>query len=118
MSDKQYEDYLTYLTTAPNIQDVKKPKKKEFGEDCVHPTVKPVKLMEWLVKLLSNEGDVVLDIFVGSGTTGCAAVKLNRNFIGIDMSKDYCEYTEKRIGKVLAEGKQNTDVLVVDSSKE
>jgi DNA modification methylase len=66
MSQKQYQDYLEYLTTAPNVCDVKKPKKKEFGEDCIHPTVKPVKLMEWLVKLLSNEGDTVLDIFVGS----------------------------------------------------
>lgn len=89
MSDKQYDDYLQYLTTAPNIQDVKKPKKKEFGEDNKHPTIKPVKLMEWLIKLTTNEGDTVLDCFAGSGTTLAAASNLNRIAIGIEMNKEY-----------------------------
>lgn len=96
MNEKQYEDYLEYLTTAPNIQDVKKPNKKEFGAENKHPTIKPVKLMEWLVKLLTNEGDVVLDTFMGSGTTGVAAQNLNRKFIGIDKSEEFVETAKRR----------------------
>ena len=96
MTQKQYDDYLEYLTTAPNIQDVKKPKKSEFGEDNKHPTIKPVKLMEWLVKLLSNEHDVVLDCFMGSGTTGVACKNLNRKFIGIDKSEEFVEVARSR----------------------
>lgn len=102
MEDEQYNDYLEYLTTAPNIQDVKKPKKKEFGEDNIHPTIKPEKIMEWLVKLLSNEGDIVLDLFNGSGTTGVAAVRLGRNYIGIEMNKEYCDASERRINNVIS----------------
>lgn len=97
MSEQQYKDYLEYLTQAPNIQDVKKPNKKEFGDDNRHPTIKPVKLMEWLVRLLSKEGDFVLDPFMGSGTTGVACKNLNRKFIGIEMNADYCEFAKKRI---------------------
>jgi site-specific DNA-methyltransferase (adenine-specific) len=100
MTEEQYEDYLNYLTDAPNIQDVKKPKKGEFGEYNTHPTIKPVKLMEWLVKLMTNPGDTVLDPFNGSGTTGVAAVGQGRNYIGIEMSAEYCEIAKKRIGEV------------------
>lgn len=102
MSEKQYNDYIQYLTTAPNIQDVKKPKKSEFGEENKHPTIKPVKLMEWLVKLLTNEGDTVCDIFSGSFTTGVACQNLNRNFIGIELSKEYCELGKKRLNDTRA----------------
>ena len=97
MSQKQYDDYLIYLTTAPNIQDVKKPNKKEFGENNKHPTIKPEKLMEWLIKLLTKEGDTVLDCFMGSGTTGVAAKRLGRDFIGIEKSSEYCAAAKKRI---------------------
>lgn len=89
MTQKQYDDYLIYLTTAPNIQDVKKPNKKEFGEDNKHPTIKPIKLMEWLIKLTTNEGDTVLDPFTGSGTTLAACENLGRNGIGCEMSLEY-----------------------------
>jgi DNA modification methylase len=100
MSEEQYKDYLEYLTNPVNVQDVKKPNSKVEAPGSTHPCLKPEKLMEWLVKLLSKEGDHVMDIFCGSGTTGAAAVKLNRNFIGIDKSKEYCEYTEKRLNNV------------------
>ena len=49
----------------------------------IHPTQKPVALMEYLIKTYSNEGETVLDNCMGSGTTGVAAVKCNRKFIGI-----------------------------------
>jgi DNA modification methylase len=98
MNDKQYADYMLYLTNAVNIQDVKKPNKKEFGIENKHPTIKPEKLMEWLIKLLSNEGDTVLDCFNGSGTTGVAATRLERRYVGIEMNPDYAKATETRIG--------------------
>jgi len=62
-----------------------------------HPTVKPVHLMAWLVRLVSKEGDTVLDPFMGSGTTGVACVNLNRNFIGIELDPEYFKIAEKRI---------------------
>ena len=97
MSDKQYEDYLLYLTYPTDIQDVKKPKKTEFGEYNTHPTIKPVKLMEWLVKLMSNEGDLVLDPFSGSGTTAVACKNQGRNFIGCEMNPEYIEIAKRRL---------------------
>jgi DNA modification methylase len=96
MSEKQYNDYLQYLTTAPNIQDVKKPNKKEFGEENKHPTIKPVKLMEWLIKLTTNEGDIVLDPFTGSGTTLVAASNLKRIAVGIEMQPEYIATIKNR----------------------
>lgn len=62
-----------------------------------HPTVKPVALMEYLVKLVSREGAVVLDPFCGSGTTGVACVNLGRNFIGIERDPAYFELMKTRI---------------------
>jgi DNA modification methylase len=62
-----------------------------------HPTVKPIALMEYLVKMVSREGQVVLDPFMGSGTTGMACKKLNRDFIGIEMMPEYMEIAKCRI---------------------
>lgn len=61
-----------------------------------HPTVKPVDLMEYLVKLVSREGAIVLDPFAGSGTTGLACINLKRNCIGIEKEEKYCEIIKKR----------------------
>jgi site-specific DNA-methyltransferase (adenine-specific) len=70
----------------------------EFGlDDNFHPTQKPVDLMEYLIRTYSNEGDTVLDNCMGSGTTGVAAKKTNRNFIGMELDSKYFEYAEKRI---------------------
>lgn len=63
----------------------------------VHPTQKPVALMEYLIKTYTNEGETVLDFTMGSGTTGVACKNLNRNFIGIELDKDYFEIAKKRI---------------------
>ena len=65
----------------------------------MHPTQKPVALLEWLVKTYTNEGDTVLDFTMGSGTTGVACKKLNRDFIGIELDKSYFEIAEKRINE-------------------
>jgi len=70
-----------------------------FGMDkrVGHPTQKPVALMEYLIKTYTNEGETVLDFTMGSGTTGVACKNLNRNFIGIELDKDYYEIAKKRI---------------------
>lgn len=63
----------------------------------VHPTQKPVPLMEYLIRTYSNEGDTVLDNCMGSGTTGVAAVNTGRNFIGIERDPGYCQTALWRI---------------------
>ena len=62
-----------------------------------HPTVKPIKLMEYLIKLVSRNGATVLDPFTGSGTTGIACIKLNRKFIGIEKEEEYVKIAKARI---------------------
>jgi DNA modification methylase len=74
---------------------------KKFGK---HPTQKPVKLMEHFVSLLSNPGEVVLDPFMGSGSTGVAAMNLDRKFIGIELDGDYYDLANRRF-ESLAGGK-------------
>lgn len=63
----------------------------------VHPTQKPVPLMEYLIKTYTNEGDRVLDFTMGSGSTGVACKNLNRDFIGIEKDPTYFEIAKKRI---------------------
>ena len=65
----------------------------------LHPTQKPVALMEYLIKTYTNEGETVLDFTMGSGTTGVACKLLNRNFIGIENDKKYFKIAENRIKK-------------------
>ena len=63
----------------------------------VHNTMKPIELIENFVRVASEEGDIVLDTFMGSGTTGVACMNTNRNFIGIELDKDYYELANERI---------------------
>lgn len=63
----------------------------------VHPSVKPIQLMSYLITLGSREGDIVLDPFAGSGTTCIAAKIISRNYIGIELSEEYCDIAEKRL---------------------
>jgi site-specific DNA-methyltransferase (adenine-specific) len=65
----------------------------------VHPTQKPVALMEYLIKTYTNEGDTVLDFTMGSGTTGVACKNLNRNFIGIELDEGYFNIAKQRIAE-------------------
>ena len=67
----------------------------------VHPTQKPVALLEYLIKTYTNEGETVLDFTMGSGSTGVAAKNLNRNFIGIELDPDYFKIAKKRINENL-----------------
>jgi site-specific DNA-methyltransferase (adenine-specific) len=62
-----------------------------------HPTVKPIALMEYLIKMVTPKGGIVLDPFAGSGTTGVACHNLKRNFILIEKEPDYCKIAEERL---------------------
>lgn len=67
------------------------------GKKRVHPTQKPVELMEELIKIHSNENDIVLDPFMGSGSTGVAALNLGRKFIGIELDDKYFDIAKSRL---------------------
>ncbi|MGZ9413839.1 DNA-methyltransferase [Mycoplasma sp. 480] len=69
-------------------------------EKVDHPTQKSLKLMEEIIKIHTNEGDLILDPFMGSGTTGVAALKLKRNFIGIEKDEKYFKIAKERIEKI------------------
>ena len=98
---REYEDlrreykYLRYTFNNPGkVSSVWQfPPAKPNG----HPTPKPEPLLERIIKSTSNEGDMVLDPFMGSGTTGAVCQRLKRNFIGIDNNKKYHDYAQKRI---------------------
>lgn len=70
--------------------------RKETKSKCGHSGF-PLELPETCILLSSNEGDTVLDMFIGSGTTAAACINTNRKYIGFELSKDYCEIAEKRI---------------------
>ena len=65
--------------------------------NVLHPTQKPVALMEWCVAKYTSPGDTILDPFMGSGTTGVAALRTGRKFIGIELDPDYFKIAEERI---------------------
>jgi site-specific DNA-methyltransferase (adenine-specific) len=69
-----------------------------FKKKNNHPTVKPIKLMEYLIKMVTPKGGVVLDCFMGSGSTGIAAKNLGFDFIGIEKEEEYMEIAKQRIG--------------------
>ena len=82
----------THINYPRTIQKIAVDMKAKY-----HPTQKPVALMEYLIKTYTNEGETVLDFTMGSGTTGVACKNLNRNFIGIELDKEYFEIAKKRI---------------------
>ena len=65
-----------------------------------HPTQKPIKLLRHLINIASNEGDVILDPFMGVGSTGVAALEMNRKFIGIEIEKEYFDAAERRLQQI------------------
>jgi len=89
------EEFKEWVVARWNIAPERK--MKEFG----HPAMFPEKLAERVIKLFSFVGDVVLDPFNGVGTTTTVAQKLGRKFVGIDISKEYCEIAQKRLKSTL-----------------
>lgn len=69
----------------------------KIRKGSVHPTQKPVPLIEYLIKTYTNENELVLDFTMGSGTTGVACKNLNRNFIGIELDEKYFNIAKERI---------------------
>lgn len=66
-------------------------------KECYHPTQKPVELIRWLIRTYTNEGDLVLDNCMGSGTTAIACIKEKRHFIGYEITKEYFDIAQERI---------------------
>jgi len=83
-----------------NIMFCKKPTKEEKGIDNKHLTVKPIKLIKHLINIFCPEGHIVLDPFLGSGTTAVAALATNRKIIGFEINKEYFKTIEKRISGI------------------
>lgn len=79
---------------------------KYYGK---HPTQKPLALLERIISASTQQGELILDPFMGSGTTGVAAIKLNRRFVGIDIEQPYVELAEKRISAMLKKNKAKED---------
>ena len=99
---KGHSDHRPSATTqADYVQTVTGYPKSilEFASDSakVHPTQKPISLMEYLVNTYTDSGETVLDFTMGSGTTGVACVNTGRNFIGIEMDEGYFNIAKKRI---------------------
>jgi len=93
----RYENKLKYPTNViSNIKCVF----NRSSEKVSHPTQKPIKLMEYLIKTYTNEKETVLDFTMGSGTTAIACLNTNRNFIGIELDKAYFEIAQNRINTI------------------
>lgn len=88
---REYDKNLRYPSSVQYFNN------RDKDARGLHPTQKPLKMFEYLVKTYSDEGDTVYDPFNGSGTTTTAASNLNRNFIGSEISKEYCEIAEERL---------------------
>jgi len=89
--DKGYpKNYLKFIGVGTNSK-----------KNRLHPTQKPLELMEYLIKTYTNKGETVLDFTMGSGSTGVAAKNLNRNFIGIEMDEKYFKIANERINGTL-----------------
>ena len=71
--------------------------KTDRQKSALHPTQKPVDLLEYLIRTYTNEGETVLDFTMGSGSTGVACVNTNRNFIGIELDEGYFQIAKQRI---------------------
>ena len=83
---------------------------KDTQKSSLHPTQKSLALIEELIKTYSNEGNLILDSCMGSGTTGVAALKLNRRFIGIEKEEKYYEISKNRINEVAKEMSKNIQI--------
>ena len=102
-SDKN-QNYGEYgkVDNTETLGEMKHPKSiisfmKPHPSKANHPTEKPIELAEWIIKTYSNEGDLVLDNCIGTGWTAIACQKLNRNFIGMEINKEFVEIAQERI---------------------
>jgi len=97
LTDQQEKKVIEYNDTSWRYPTQLWHFKRDILTCNLHPTQKPLALTEALVRTFSNAGDTILDNCMGSGTTGVACKKLHRNFIGIELNKEYFNIAEKRI---------------------
>ena len=100
------EEYTNNLYYPQSIQEFSV---AGYRGKNVHPTQKPIELMEYLIKTYTNEGDTVLDFTMGSGSTGVAALNTNRKFIGIELDENYFNIAEERIHKAIQDKESQTN---------
>lgn len=97
-------NYGEFIETAESTYKGRYPMTIQYFDrdrERIHPTQKPVALFEYLIKTYTNEGDVVLDNCIGSGTTAVAAINTNRNYIGIEQDADYVAIARQRINDAI-----------------
>ena len=105
--------YGSFVSTPTIISDEKYPTsiisfpKKHISGKSYHPTEKPTDILEYLIKTYSNDNELVLDNTCGSGSTGVAAVNMNRRFIGIEKDDKYFEIAQNRIDEAIKQKQQN-----------
>mgnify|MGYP000652303698 FL=1 len=87
---KQYEAFTGFPTDVLEFKSI-------TGKSCLHPTQKPVDLLEYLIRTYTNENDLVLDFTMGSGSTGVACINTNRKFIGVEIDENYFNIAKDRI---------------------
>ena len=86
LSNGKYPETVQFFNSVPNCDNIR-----------LHPTQKPVPLIEYLIKTYTNDGEIVLDFTAGSGTTGVAAMETNRKAVLIEKDEKYCEITINRL---------------------
>ena len=91
LSNSYVQKYTNYPTSLLHYDKEQKQ---------LHPTQKPVELMEYLVKTYTKEEEIVLDNCMGSGTTAIACINTNRQYIGFELDKEYCEIANNRIQNI------------------
>ena len=96
---KQYEAFTGFPTDALEFKSI-------TGKSCLHPTQKPVDLLEYLIRTYTNENDLVLDFTMGSGSTGVACINTNRKFIGVEINEKYFNIAKDRIEAAILSNKQ------------
>lgn len=102
-SDKVIANVMTLEEMNPSYDSnflISKPNKKEKKSYNTHVTVKPIELMEHLIKIFSKKGALVVDPFLGSGTTAIACKNTGRKCIGIELNKEYFEISKKRLNEI------------------
>lgn len=103
-ANNNYGDF-NFVDNSELLGEMKMPKSiltfpKPHPSTAVHPTQKPTELLEWIIKTYTNEDDMVLDNCMGSGSTGVAALKLNRSFIGMELEDKYFNIAKERIENI------------------
>jgi site-specific DNA-methyltransferase (adenine-specific) len=95
---REYEAFANFPNNVLEYDNI-------WGKNAIHPTQKPVELIEYLIKTYTNEGETVLDNCMGSGTTAVAAINTSRNYIGFETDKTYYQIACDRIREALREPK-------------